>query len=186
MSKTAILPQVRVAPELRAQAEAALRPGEKLYEELHVPGEQIYPVCRITALSGGQTRSLMVADAILISNAHLILPYHGMLERASEDGLGERKIGTTCRGIGPAYTDKIARRGLRYESMGHGWIAATLGVDGKRGVRSRRQVPAGREGRGEGEVVFVGQRQKPSWCLVVMTAYFIPAFLAAWAQTRGS
>ncbi|MBN1938620.1 MAG: adenylosuccinate synthase [Candidatus Aminicenantes bacterium] len=45
--------------------------------------------------------------------AHLILPYHGLLERASEAALGERKIGTTCRGIGPAYEDKIGRRGIR-------------------------------------------------------------------------
>ncbi len=45
--------------------------------------------------------------------AHLILPYHGLLERASEAALGDRKIGTTCRGIGPAYEDKIGRRGIR-------------------------------------------------------------------------
>jgi adenylosuccinate synthase len=45
--------------------------------------------------------------------AHLILPYHGLLERAAEAALGERKIGTTCRGIGPAYEDKVGRRGIR-------------------------------------------------------------------------
>lgn len=53
-------------------------------------------------------------DSIAVSRtAHLILPYHGLLERASEAALGERKIGTTCRGIGPAYEDKIGRRGIR-------------------------------------------------------------------------
>ncbi len=46
-------------------------------------------------------------------NAHLILPYHRLVERISEEALGERKIGTTLRGIGPAYEDKIARRGVR-------------------------------------------------------------------------
>lgn len=46
-------------------------------------------------------------------NAHLIMPWHPLLERASEEGRGEKKIGTTCRGIGPAYEDKAARWGIR-------------------------------------------------------------------------
>jgi adenylosuccinate synthase len=45
--------------------------------------------------------------------AHLILPYHRELDLLSEARRGERKIGTTSRGIGPAYEDKIARRGVR-------------------------------------------------------------------------
>jgi adenylosuccinate synthase len=53
-------------------------------------------------------------DRILISDkAHLILPYHRDLDLLSEARRGERKIGTTSRGIGPAYEDKIARRGIR-------------------------------------------------------------------------
>lgn len=44
---------------------------------------------------------------------HLILPYHRVLEAAMERQLGERRIGTTSRGIGPAYEDKMGRRGLR-------------------------------------------------------------------------
>ena len=55
-----------------------------------------------------------VTDRILISDkAHLILPYHRDLDLLSEARRGERKIGTTSRGIGPAYEDKIARRGIR-------------------------------------------------------------------------
>ncbi|MCX6560877.1 MAG: adenylosuccinate synthase [Candidatus Aminicenantes bacterium] len=46
-------------------------------------------------------------------NAHLILPYHRLVEQISEEALGEQKIGTTLRGIGPAYEDKVARRGVR-------------------------------------------------------------------------
>lgn len=46
-------------------------------------------------------------------NAHLIMPWHPILERVGEEGRGERKIGTTCRGIGPAYEDKAARWGIR-------------------------------------------------------------------------
>jgi adenylosuccinate synthase len=55
-----------------------------------------------------------VTNRILISDkAHLILPYHRDLDLLSEARRGERKIGTTSRGIGPAYEDKIARRGIR-------------------------------------------------------------------------
>ncbi|HYA48373.1 MAG TPA: adenylosuccinate synthase, partial [Burkholderiales bacterium] len=46
-------------------------------------------------------------------NAHLIMPWHPILEKISEEGRGEKKIGTTCRGIGPAYEDKAARWGIR-------------------------------------------------------------------------
>ena len=50
---------------------------------------------------------------IVSDKAHLILPYHRELDLLSEARRGERKIGTTSRGIGPAYEDKIARRGVR-------------------------------------------------------------------------
>ena len=54
------------------------------------------------------------ASRIIISDkAHLILPYHRDLDLLSEARRGERRIGTTSRGIGPAYEDKIARRGIR-------------------------------------------------------------------------
>src|SRR6187399_2387222 len=55
-----------------------------------------------------------VGDRLVVSDkAHLILPYHRDLDLLSEARRGERKIGTTSRGIGPAYEDKIARRGIR-------------------------------------------------------------------------
>jgi adenylosuccinate synthase len=55
-----------------------------------------------------------VGSRIIVSDkAHLILPYHRDLDLLSEARRGERKIGTTSRGIGPAYEDKIARRGIR-------------------------------------------------------------------------
>jgi adenylosuccinate synthase len=55
-----------------------------------------------------------VAGRFFISNrAHLIFPHHRELERAAEHALGALKIGTTARGIGPAYEDKMGRRGLR-------------------------------------------------------------------------
>jgi adenylosuccinate synthase len=55
-----------------------------------------------------------VGSRIVVSDkAHLILPYHRDLDLLSEARRGDRKIGTTSRGIGPAYEDKIARRGIR-------------------------------------------------------------------------
>ena len=49
----------------------------------------------------------------LAENATLILPFHGHIDRAREEARGESKIGTTGRGIGPAYEDKVARRAIR-------------------------------------------------------------------------
>ena len=55
-----------------------------------------------------------VGDRLIVSDkAHLILPYHRDLDLLAEARRGDRKIGTTSRGIGPAYEDKIARRGIR-------------------------------------------------------------------------
>jgi adenylosuccinate synthase len=57
---------------------------------------------------------IAIGNRLRISDkAHLILPYHRELDLLSEARRGERKIGTTSRGIGPAYEDKIARRGVR-------------------------------------------------------------------------
>src|SRR2546429_4848240 len=55
------------------------------------------------------------------SRAHLILPYHRALDHTSEERLGNERVGTTLRGIGPAYEDKAGRRGLR--------VADALGPD---------------------------------------------------------
>jgi adenylosuccinate synthase len=49
----------------------------------------------------------------LSQNAHLVLPYHKLLDQLREEARGKAKIGTTGRGIGPAYEDKVARRGIR-------------------------------------------------------------------------
>ena len=57
-------------------------------------------------------------DRLRVSDrAHLILPYHNAVEAAEETRLGERAIGTTSRGIGPCYEDKMARRGLRMRDL---------------------------------------------------------------------
>jgi len=61
---------------------------------------------------------ISIGDRLIVSDkAHLILPYHRELDLLSEARRGERRIGTTSRGIGPAYEDKIARRGVRVGDM---------------------------------------------------------------------
>ena len=50
-------------------------------------------------------------------DAHVIMPYHKDLDGADEKSLGENKIGTTKRGIGPCYQDKIARKGIRMQDL---------------------------------------------------------------------
>src|SRR5262245_36000970 len=60
------------------------------------------------------TNGISVGERLVVSDkAHVILPYHRDLDLLAEARRGERKIGTTSRGIGPAYEDKIARRGVR-------------------------------------------------------------------------
>jgi adenylosuccinate synthase len=64
------------------------------------------------------SRGIDAAGRVGISGrAHLLLPYHKMLDRAAEEGRGKGKIGTTGRGIGPAYEDKVARQGIRVADL---------------------------------------------------------------------
>jgi adenylosuccinate synthase len=61
---------------------------------------------------------LQVDGNLFVSNrAHVILPYHRMIEMGAENAPGRVKIGTTSRGIGPAYEDKMGRRGLRVADL---------------------------------------------------------------------
>ena len=58
-------------------------------------------------------------NLFISKNAHLIMPYHPALDRASEAKLGKRRIGTTGKGVGPAYVDKAARVGIRMADLLH-------------------------------------------------------------------
>jgi adenylosuccinate synthase len=63
-------------------------------------------------------RALGPADLKLSYDAHMVMPYHRAIDRAREARLGARAIGTTGFGIGPAYEDKMARVGLRFDDLG--------------------------------------------------------------------
>jgi adenylosuccinate synthase len=77
-------------------------------------GVVLDPIAFLEELEELQAAGITTGGRLFVSNrCHLILPYHRAVEAAMENQLGERKIGTTSRGIGPAYEDKIGRRGLR-------------------------------------------------------------------------
>ena len=77
-------------------------------------GVVLDPIAFLKELEGLEAVGVAVEGRLFVSNrCHLILPYHRAVEAAMENRLGDRKIGTTSRGIGPAYEDKIGRRGLR-------------------------------------------------------------------------
>ena len=88
-----------------------LRPGKKC---VIANGVVIDPVALVGEIEGLERRGIKLAGRLLISEtAHLVLPYHRRLDEQRELRKGRNKIGTTKRGIGPAYGDKAARTGLR-------------------------------------------------------------------------
>src|SRR5579872_4116735 len=81
-------------------------------------GVVLDPLAFLKEVGGLRENGVQVDGALFVSNrAHVILPYHRMIELASENAPGRVKIGTTSRGIGPAYEDKMGRRGLRVADL---------------------------------------------------------------------
>jgi len=77
-------------------------------------GVVISPKVLFEEIDNLQSRGVYVGENLKISDrAHLIMPYHLLMESLNEESRGNRKIGTTKRGIGPAYMDKIGRSGIR-------------------------------------------------------------------------
>ena len=81
-------------------------------------GVVVDPAALLDEMDGLKKRGIKTDQSLLISkNAHLIMPYHKALDIASENLKGNKKIGTTGRGIGPAYADKINRKGIRMADL---------------------------------------------------------------------
>jgi adenylosuccinate synthase len=68
-------------------------------------------------IAGLHARGIDTSGLKISANAHLIMPYHRLLDHAGELRLGEQQIGTTRRGIGPCYADKAARLGIRMQDL---------------------------------------------------------------------
>ena len=81
-------------------------------------GVVIDPIALVAEITGLRNAGVTIEKNLLISNcAHLVLPYHRVLDEQRELRKGVAKIGTTKRGIGPAYGDKAARTGLRISDL---------------------------------------------------------------------
>jgi adenylosuccinate synthase len=81
-------------------------------------GVVLDPLALLKEVGGLRDAGVKVDGNLFISNrAQVILPYHRMMELGSENAPGRVKIGTTSRGIGPAYEDKMGRRGLRVADL---------------------------------------------------------------------
>ena len=80
-------------------------------------GVVVDPRVLIKEMDTLERRGVSCARLKVSGNAHLILPYHQEIDKVSERYLGRNKIGTTKRGIGPAYADKAARVGLRVQDL---------------------------------------------------------------------
>ncbi|MFI6576716.1 adenylosuccinate synthase [Nocardiopsis sp. NPDC050513] len=80
-------------------------------------GVVIDPGVLLEELEGLNARGVDTSRLLISSNAHLIMPYHRALDKVSERFLGKSRIGTTGRGIGPTYADKVSRQGVRVQDM---------------------------------------------------------------------
>ncbi len=76
-------------------------------------GMVICPKGLLDELGATRAKRAKLGTLIISAGAHVVFPYHRMLDRLEEEARGENKIGTTSRGIGPAYQDKVARHGIR-------------------------------------------------------------------------
>jgi adenylosuccinate synthase len=81
-------------------------------------GVVVDPIALVAEIEGLRKLGITIAKNLLLSDcAHLVLPYHRLLDEQRELRQGRAKIGTTKRGIGPAYGDKAARTGLRVSDL---------------------------------------------------------------------
>ena len=83
-------------------------------------GVVVDPIDLICELTGLRKQGVTIANNLFISDcAHVVFPYHRMLDECRERAKGDKKIGTTKRGIGPCYGDKVERTGLRMGDLVH-------------------------------------------------------------------
>jgi adenylosuccinate synthase len=81
------------------------------------PGVVVDPQVLLEEMETLYSRGIDTSRLLLSGNAHMIMPYHLELDRVIERRLGKNRLGTTKRGIGPAYADKAARIGLRIQDL---------------------------------------------------------------------
>jgi adenylosuccinate synthase len=80
-------------------------------------GVVVDPKALLEEMDGLATRGVDTSNLLVSADAHLIMPYHRIMDKLTERYLGVQRIGTTGRGIGPSYGDKIARIGIRMQDL---------------------------------------------------------------------
>jgi adenylosuccinate synthase len=80
-------------------------------------GVVVDPGVLLAEIDGLQQRGVSCERLLISANAHLIMPHHVALDKVTERHLGNSRIGTTGRGIGPTYSDKVARMGIRMQDL---------------------------------------------------------------------
>ena len=80
-------------------------------------GLVVNPKSLVTELNGLHARNIDTSNLRISNRAHVILPYHIYQDKVEEESRGENKIGTTAKGIGPCYQDKVARNGIRMADL---------------------------------------------------------------------
>jgi len=80
-------------------------------------GVVVDPAVLLEEIDALNARGVDTSKVVVSGNAHLVMPYHQELDRVTERYLGKNSLGTTRRGIGPAYADKAARVGLRVQDL---------------------------------------------------------------------
>ncbi|HEY6781308.1 MAG TPA: adenylosuccinate synthase [Thermoleophilaceae bacterium] len=105
--------------------------GDEVFKFHLIPSGILYPgkLCAIgngvvvdpkvmaEEIEGLRRRAIDISGLRISANAHLIMPYHKLLDHAGEAKLGKLQIGTTRRGIGPCYSDKASRLGIRMQDL---------------------------------------------------------------------
>ncbi len=123
-------------------------------------GVVLDPIALIAEINALRSRGITIKKNLLISSsAHLVMPYHRILDECRESFRGEDRLGTTKRGIGPAYSDKAARTGLR--------VGDLLNPDRFRGLLELRVR--------ENNLVLAGLGAKPLSLPAVRRAYLAAA-----------
>ncbi len=80
-------------------------------------GLVVNPKSLVTELTGLHARNIDTSNLRISNRAHVILPYHIYQDKVEEASRGDKKIGTTAKGIGPCYQDKVARNGIRMADL---------------------------------------------------------------------
>ena len=92
-------------------------------------GVVVDPGVLLAELKGLEDRGVDTERLLISADAHLLMPYHVAIDKVTERYMGNRKIGTTGRGIGPCYQDKIARIGIRVaDVLDEGLLAEKVGA----------------------------------------------------------